>query len=235
MIRIICSLLILVTSLNIFAGQVRIVDMTGKVQVRHGLDVEWKNAAVGALLEDLDTILTGERGEVVLELADQGRFTLSSNSMLDIADLRKITEKELFLYLTRQKINRIEPRDERQKINLTRVTVIHGESKDSTTQGRYERDPMVAAPAKNGIRALYHQGYYPNTIIKLDRMFAEGNVFGDCGEFHYYLGHSLEEVTQHGKALDTYRELIKQYSNDGCSGFQWVRAAREAEGRLTEE
>ena len=76
-----------------FAGA-KIIEISGSVKVRRGLEEVWQNATVGMLLEDIDTILTGLNSEVVLETADMTEFRLRESSVLDVSDLRKITKQE---------------------------------------------------------------------------------------------------------------------------------------------
>ena len=91
-----------------FAANARIVEMSGEVKVRLGVDENWQPAQLNLLLEDIDTIWTGEDGITVLELNNGQKFQLSANSMLDIADLQKIDEQELFLRLMKMKLGKLE-------------------------------------------------------------------------------------------------------------------------------
>lgn len=219
---------IITGSLATLSAQVTIVKLSGEVKIRRGLQEEWKGAGVGILLEDIDTILTGERGEVVLALRDGSQFTLGANAMLDIGDLRTIGEKELFLYLTKQKVNRLEKRDGSQRIRLSPVSVVHGLDNDEEQQSATARSLAVGEPAKNGIRALYHQGYFPNTIFKVDRLMKDGWTFNDCGEFQFYLGKSFQEMNRTGQAIETFRSVIDLGANTNCESSQWVKVSQQA-------
>ena len=57
------------------------------------------------------------------------RFTLDANSILDISDLRKIQERELFLYLMTQKVDKLKIQEKSTKIRIGNVSVVHGNSK----------------------------------------------------------------------------------------------------------
>ena len=219
---------IIIGSFATLSAQVSIVKLSGEVKIRQGLQEEWKGAGVGILLEDIDTILTGERGEVVLALRDGSQFTLGANALLDIGDLRTIGEKELFLYLTKQKVNRLEKRDGTQRIKLSPVSVVHGLDNDEEQQSSTENSMRVGEPAKNGIRALYHQGYYPNTIFKLDRLMKDGWAFNDCGEFQFYLGKSFQEMNRNGQAIEAFRSVIDLGENASCGSSQWVKVSQQA-------
>ena len=82
----------------VWAGTgVKIVKLGGEVKVRRGLEERWERAQLDMLLDEIDTILTGENGETVLSFGEGAVFKLGSNSVLDIADLRQITAQELSL------------------------------------------------------------------------------------------------------------------------------------------
>ena len=73
---------------------VKVVQSSGDVKVRYGLDEEWQPVSIGSILKDIDTILTGEKSEALLKFESGTIFKLGSNAVLDISDLRKIYEKE---------------------------------------------------------------------------------------------------------------------------------------------
>ncbi|MCI0495132.1 hypothetical protein L0Z72_08980, partial [candidate division KSB1 bacterium] len=144
---------------------VQIIEMKGEVKVRRGLDENWQPAGVGMLLEDIDTILTLEYAEVLLQIDTETKFRLISNSVLDIGDLRKITERELFLYLTSEKINEIEPRKKKLKLRIPNVSVVHGEFRSKDQPMQVKSDSSWWKKEVNGAQALFSQSYYPNTVV----------------------------------------------------------------------
>ena len=66
------------------ADNVRIVNLSGEVKVRYGLEENWNNAHKGLTLKDVDTILSGEGAEIVLQTSEGETFKLGGNSILDI-------------------------------------------------------------------------------------------------------------------------------------------------------
>jgi tetratricopeptide (TPR) repeat protein len=202
----------------LYGWGVKVVSVSGEVQVRKGLDEKWQPVLTGMILEDIDTILSLE-GEVVMQLTDDISFTLSRNAMLDIADLRNISKNELFLLLMSRKVKKIDANENDNQPDISNVSVVHAESKllqsevDTTlTQQLYER-------AFNGAKALYNQRFYTNTIIKLDQILSRFGEINDCGEIHYYLGESFEQLSAIGQAIDAYEEALK-HSKDCTVTFK---------------
>ncbi len=210
--------------------------LSGKVKIRRGVEETWQPAAIGASLQEIDTILTAEGAWVVIKMNDGRNFRLGSNAILDIADLRDVTEKELFLYLMSKKIDQIEPRPEKTRIRIGNVSVIHGASRiesDNTFADNSSADWWL--PEINGAKDLHNQYFYPNTIIKLHKIIEKSRSVDDCGQIHLYLGKSFEAMNQTGQAIDAYQEVITECEEKECDNAEAQRRvdqAREAIERL---
>ncbi|MDZ7289007.1 MAG: hypothetical protein ONB44_01365 [candidate division KSB1 bacterium] len=220
------------------APAVKIINLTGEVKIRRGMEENWHRAVAGMRLEEIDTILTGEASAVVLETAEGSTFRLGSYSILDIADLRKITERELFLYLMSQKVNRIEPRLEKTRLRIGNVSVIHGESKAGSSH-RAAESPYGRLPERqnwvqetNGAKALFEQDYYPNTIVKLHKILAKYPDVEDCGEIHFYLGKAFEALGKPGQAIDAYKVVLERVAMEGCENAEAGQRAGEAKSAM---
>jgi tetratricopeptide (TPR) repeat protein len=216
--------------------EAKIVSISGEVKIRRGVEEDWHHAAVGMLLETLDTILTLERAEVVLELNDGATFRLGSNAMLDVADLRKITERELFLYLMSEKIGKIPPRQEKTRLRVADVSVVHGESKaKSTGNAAGNSDDNRWVQEANGAKALYAQQYFPNAVVRLHKILAKYPDLNDCGEIYFLLGNAFEALNKPGQAIDAYQVVIEKSKEAACDGSEakyWIEEAQKAMERL---
>jgi len=208
------------------AFNARIVQLTGDVKFRQGVEETWQLAKPGTLLQDIDTIVTGEDGVVVLETEDGRRFKMEHYTMIDIADLRRISEKDLFISLMKEKVNTLENRDGKTPLRIGTVSVVHGTSQDTQQVAPSPESFLNQELVKNGIRALYQQEYYPNTILKVHQYFAHFPSPNDCGELNYYLGSSFQELNQAGQAMDAYRKALQSGQVEGCSDQQWENLSR---------
>ena len=197
-----------------FAGA-KIIKLSGDVKVRRGVEENWQPASVAMLLEDIDTIMAGIDGHVILQTAEGITFELGNNSILDVSDLRKITEKELFLFLMSKKVQNIEPREGKTKLRIGNVSVVHGESKAETekiSDNKLKTKLMVQE--KNGARALYEQELYPNTIIKFHKILDKYDEAQKNGDVYLYLGRSFEAMNHPGQAIDAYQSAIDHYQTE---------------------
>jgi tetratricopeptide (TPR) repeat protein len=214
----------------------KIIGWKGEVKIRRGVEENWQAAAAGMLLEHLDTILTFENGEAVLELSDGATFRLGGNTILDMSDLRKITERELFLHLMSRKISKIPPREDKTRLRIGNVSSVHGEQKAAV--GNVVSDPSEEArrlQETNGAKALQAQHYYPNAILKFHHILNKYPDRNDCGEIHFYLGAAFEAINRPGQALDAYQTVIEQSQASPCedeAAWQRLQAALEKKKSL---
>lgn len=230
--KIILVLVISTGQIAIAAPLAKILNLSGDVKVRRGLDETWQPARPGILLEEIDTILSLE-GMVTLEIEEGVIFRLGSNSILDIGDLRKITKREMFLFLMSEKVDRINPRTEKTRLRVGNVSVVHGESKAESAEMTDNQDSQKWIQEFNGAKALYDHDYHTNTIVKLNKIFNKHSVINDCGEIHFYLGATFEKLNEPGQAVDAYQIAIERGQNCGDSKSDGlIQAAREAIERL---
>lgn len=231
---------IIITAMFLFGQAIsalaaaRIVKVGGDVQVRRGVEETWQPALAAMLLEDIDTIWAGSKGEATLETDAGGQFIIGPNTMLDIVDLKKISKQELFLYLTAQKVQKITPPAAKPSLRIGNVSVVHGESKAETGA-----DSSLASgywlQEKNGARALYEQKYYPNAVIKYHKLLGAYQNQPDCGELHFFLAKALENLENTGQAADAYQDVIQRFEAQKCSApeaQQWYTEAQQALKRL---
>ena len=228
--------------LLILAGSLRAQDSTkiirikGDIKVRIGLEEEWQKGQIGMILRDLDTIFSGENSQVILLNHEGQKFSLEANSIIDISDLRKIQERELFLFLMSQKVDNIESPDKDTKIRIGNVSVVHGSSQEQLSASAAQLDaPDWYTLEINGANALYDHAYYPNAIIKLTRV---KNRFGekkDMGMADFYIARSFAAMDNDGQAIDSYRSALHIYSQntkDARTDPDWVLEARKSLARL---
>ena len=226
---------ILVSAINAEIA-VKVVKSSGDVKVRYGLDEKWQPIALGSILKDIDTILTGEKSEAVLKLESGATFKLGSNAVLDIGDLRKIYEKELFLYLKSKKVEKMEPRYEKTPLRIGNVSVVHGESKEKNDTKSYQESERKWAQLElNGAIALQDQAYHPNAVIKFHTILEKYPETTDKGKIYFYIANSLEALDMFGQAIDAFEVVIETYGQESdinAEKKERLFASREAVERL---
>jgi hypothetical protein len=194
----------------------RILSMRGTVQLRHGMDENWQLAAAGMPLEALDTILTGENSDVVIQSTDDTRLRLGANIILDISEIKRLSEREMFLWLMSQKIDQLPQRQEKTPLRFGQITSVHGEDKGAPAAVSAGRPQRWRAEV-NGAMALLENEYVTNAVVKCHKILRRYPELADCGEVHFYLGHALESLGQTGQAIEAYRGAQERLRAQGCS------------------
>ncbi len=221
------------------ADGVKISQIRGDVRIRIGMEEEWQKAQIGMMLKDLDTIFSGENSHVELLNQDGQGFTLEANSILDISDLRQIQERELFIFLMNQKVDQLEIQDEKTKIRMGNVSVVHSESKEAKSSIDTNLDIVDWYEFEtNGAQALFDHAYYPNAIIKYHRIKNRYSRERDQGFLDYHIGTAFEAMNNDGQALDSYQSALNTYLKQTADDEVepgWVKDTRMAVKRLTEQ
>ncbi|UCF63408.1 MAG: hypothetical protein JSW33_12705 [bacterium] len=227
-ILVICLLLLVQ---YLFATEARIVEASGDVKIRRGIEENWQPGKVNLLLDEIDTIWTGEDGFAVLEMDDGRKFQLRPSSLLDIVDLRKIDQQELFLNLMKIKVGKLEQSGEKTPLRLGTVSVVHGASQDTSDSPVKSQSVDWETTTLNGIRDLFSQAYYPNVVLKIEKFKELYPAVTECGELHYYLGYSFEKLGQSGQATDAYHKTLEEVEKT-CPDSKWSKLANDGLERL---
>jgi tetratricopeptide (TPR) repeat protein len=196
------------------ATPARILQIKGEVQIRRGLDETWSFAKTGADLEEMDSIMTGPESSVTLQLADGTLFRLASLAMIDIADLRRLSQQEMFLYIMSQKVEKLPTPPAGTKLEIGSVSVVHGENK--ATHAAAAAPSELAEKEFNGARSLQQQRFYTNAIVKYHKLRKLYNNLSECGAIQYELGYCFEQIQQPGQALDYYLDSRAILQNNPC-------------------
>lgn len=195
---------------------VKVVQLQGDVRIRRGVEEKWQAAAQGMLLEEIDTIMTLEGAEVVLELGNRTTFRLAGNAILEVADLREITERELFLILMSEKVGKLAPRSEKVPLRIGAVSSVRGAPFQNSERGETQVGPQLWRMEANAAQALQSQNFLPNAAMKLHRVKEKFPARQDCGEVSYELAQVWENLRQTGRARDEYQAALRECQTQKC-------------------
>ena len=208
--------LILGLAVSAWSQTTTVKSVHGDVRVRRDLSETWTPVRFGDLLKAVDTIRSGEAGEAVLTLEGGTSFRLGAMSILDIGDLRRITERELFLYVMAEKVRKL-PETEPGKLEITRVSVVRAEdrsvSPDSNPAPSADLEPLEF----NGAKALFDQAFVTNAALKTHRLLERYAQSPLRPRGWLLLGACYESLNQPGRALEAYRAAQSESEKFGDS------------------
>ena len=186
----------------------RIVSVEGDVKIRRGLEESWLIAAPDMLLEDIDSIMNGETGIVVLQMQDGRNFRMGQNSILDIADLRAISERELFLFLTAKKINSLKVPENQTPVRLQHVSTVRADQKTVADTQDARIQNIAWKREANAALAMVDQSYHPNAVVKIYKILGKYAAGVDRSRLYLYLGKAFEALDENGRALEAYQSAL---------------------------
>jgi hypothetical protein len=202
-------------------GSIVVVKATGDVQVRQGVTEVWNAVAVGDELRPHDTMRTGANGGavVVVHLDATGtikRITLPSQVIVDMSDIRDLTQEELMLKLTMEKVRASSYEWKNDGLQLPNAAVVHGENKASGGAPP-ENNGQVGQYLLNGARVLLDNGFYATAVLRAMEVFRLFPPLAGVFDNRLLLAQAMERAHLHGEALAEYGAMLRM---DGLSQAQ---------------
>jgi len=198
---------VLVWMSNAFGQGTVVKKMHGDVSVRHGVTEVWTSVSVGDVLKPDDTIKIGKKGSATL-IGAAKRIVLPAEVMVDMSDIRDLTQEELMLKLTMERVKASSYKWKSEELNIPNATVVHGSSKEhSSPLG--ENDLETGTLQLNGAKVLYSNGFYSTCALKALDVFRRFPPLGVKFDNRLIVAQSLEKANLRGEALSEYVFLAK--------------------------
>jgi len=162
-IRLLCLVMLSLLVLPLLAADFTVKAVKGTVEVRRGVMEEWRKVKVGDLLKPEDSMRTGPGASATIEM-DKRKLVVPELTILDISDVRQLSQEDFLLKLAMENILAVPPR-EKDELVIPSATVLHGENKSKTVLPS-SSDGKVGEMQLHGARVLYDNSYYATSILK---------------------------------------------------------------------
>jgi hypothetical protein len=199
----IVAMVCLAAEWGIAAGIV-VQNIQGDVTVRYGVTESWSTLKAGTELGPEATIRTGERSTAQLR-ADDKMIRLPAAVIVDLVDIRDLSQEELLLKLTMEKVRQSPERRRGGGPELPNAAVTHG-----TDAGRgaelQENDSLTGHQLLKGAQVLFDNGYFSTCVLKtmdVVRRYPSLNTFSTG----WLTAESLERAGLQGEALRAFTDL----------------------------
>lgn len=189
--------------LNAKGEDIRLQKATGDVYIRHGVAEIWTKVAVGDVLKPEDTMKTGKRGSALLVANGGKRIMLPSEVIVDVSDIRDLSQEELMLKLTMEKVRASSYEWKNDEMNIPNATVVHGTDK-TTAIPLTENQIETGRFEWNGTKVLYDNGYYSTSALKAMDVLRRYPPLGEKFENRLLVAQALEKANLRGEALSEY-------------------------------
>ena len=207
--RTIIALMVMMVLASVaFGGEaITLQKAQGDVTVRAGVTEIWAKAQTGDVLKPDATIRTGKQSAAVVLLpVSNQRIALPAEVMLDISDMRALTQEELMLKLTMEKVRASSYEWKNKEMNLPNTTMVHGEPKEkkgTVVDGNAELGVLQL----NGTRVLYENGFYSTSALKTMEVLRRYPSLNGKFENRLLIAQALEKSNLKSEALNAYVSL----------------------------
>jgi hypothetical protein len=206
--------LVVLSSVSLSKAQDMVVQrLQGEVVVRHGVTEVWTNVAVGDVLRPDDTMKTGKKGTAVLtapvgSTGSVKRITLPPEVIVDLSDVRELTQEELMLKLTMERVRASSYQWKSDELHIPNAAVVHGEDRSGGAP-LADNDPQSGMLQWNGARVLFDNGFYSTCALKAMELFRLYPSVGAKLENHLMAAEALEKASLRGEALSEYTAMLQ--------------------------
>ncbi len=206
-------LIALMVSGSIAAETITVQKVQGDVRVRKGVTEVWNAVASGDILRPHDTMRTGADGNAVIVVrADSSgetrRIVLPALVMLDISDIRDLSQEELMLKLTMEKVRASSQEWKNGELRLPNAAVVHGEARTGASVAQ-DNDSRVGELSLNGARVLFNNRFYATTVLRTMEVFRAYPALGTVFDHRLLLAQAMERANLLGEALAEYGGMLR--------------------------
>jgi hypothetical protein len=199
------TILFIVLTISIFA-EVKMQGIKGDVKIRHGVSEEWTTTKIGDTLNLDDAIKVGEKSLAILLVDASKKIIITAKSIIEVSDLRTLSQEDLLLKLAMDKILSVPAQDRNNDLTPARTTIIHGEKKSDTIHPK-PTSTEAALMQLSGAKVLYDHNYYGTCILRVKDVFRINPSLDADVEYSLITAKAFEKSNLLSEALNEYNSI----------------------------
>jgi len=207
--RIVLPLFLLLAAQQLYGAGFVEEKVWGDVMVRRGVAESWVPVNTGDLLDLSSTLRTGPQSSVALGFETAGRaktITLPPEVIVNCSDLRELSQEELLLQLTMEKVRSTPARGKTNGLHIPNATVVHGDP--GTAAGSLaENDAATGRLVLNGSRVLFDHGYFPTCALRTIAAMRQYPSLAATFDARWLSAEALEKANLRREALEAFTGL----------------------------
>ena len=205
--RIITSALLGLFAIPLLANDFTVKTVRGTVEVRRGVNEEWKKLKAGDVLKLEDTMRTGKSAAATIESVNK-TLSVPELTMIDISDVRNLTQEEFLLKLAMENILAVPEREENETV-LPSTTVLRGSNKEKEV--RVDVRPLeVGTMQLQGARVLFDNAFFGTSILKTKETFRTYPELKSNYDARILTAQAFEKMRLTNEAVAEYALLAKE-------------------------
>jgi hypothetical protein len=144
-----------------------------------------------------------------IQIDDSKVLTIPEHVIVDLSDLRMLTQQELLLRLAMERVRSVPDKPQDDELHIPRISSVHGISKSSS-----KRVPTVNVEGGrfqlNGVKILYDNGFYGTCVLKAKEVFRLMPELRSTIPVRLLVANALVKMNLRDEALSEYAELSKE-------------------------
>lgn len=205
--RIFIPALLIMVAVPLVANDFTVKSVKGTVEVRRGVHEEWKSLKAGDILKPEDTMRTGKRASAVIESAAK-KLSVPEGTMIDISDVRNLTQEEFLLKLAMENILAVPQRNDEETI-IPSATVLRGSSREKEATEAV-RATEVGAMQLQGAKVLFDNAFFGTSILKTKETFRLYPELRSNYDARVLTAQAFEKMRLTNEAVAEYTLLAKE-------------------------
>lgn len=194
-------------TLPLFANTFIVKAVKGTVEVRRDVKEEWRRVKLGDVLKPEDSMRTGKNSSATI-VSDAKRLTVPELSIIDLSDVRELSQKEFLLKLAMENILAVPQRD-RDSIMIPTTTVLHGADngkEDATVVSSLE----VGRMQLQGTKVLFDNAFYATSVLKSKETLRKYPELKSNYDARLTIAQAFEKLKLVNEAITEYSMLTKE-------------------------
>ena len=190
-------------------ADVKVVAVKGDIYVRHGVHEEWLIVSPGDVLKPEDSIRSGKKSSATIAIDGSNQLVIPESAIVDISDLRNLTQEEFLLMLAMERVRSVPPRNRNDDFIFPRTTTVHGENIAKTDTTR-PPNPELGLLQLNGTKVLYGHGFYATCVLRAKDVFRVLPDLAKMIDIRLIVASALEKMQLNGEAISEYTILLSE-------------------------
>ncbi len=188
--------------------QMKITRMKGEVLVRHGASELWQPVSVGDILKPHDSMKLGKQASATVSIDSVKAITIPEHVIVDLSDLRNLTQKEFLLKLAMEDVRSAPLREGNDRLNIPQTTTMHGDQK-GTSQSSFTTGEAGILQL-NGTKVLFENGYNETGVLKTRQVYRLYPALSKQVENRLLVASAFERLHLLREAIREYRNLLHE-------------------------
>jgi hypothetical protein len=134
------------------------------------------------------------------------KISLPADVLVDVSDIRDLTQEELMLKLTMAKVRASSYEWKDRELQIPNATVVHGQDKGEQV-GLQDNLPENGTLQWNGVRVLVDHGFISTGVLRMMEVFRSYPALAGDADHRLAFADALEKAQLRGEAVTEYGSL----------------------------